>query len=114
MQKDGYLYEMEKGNSFGDDTETNKIEAIFESPYMPITDPRVRKTAYKLTLFTDPTGTLDLNFRLLFDFDSGGDTRVVQPLPISIGASAAGAGASAVFLFGALMLSLVRLHLVVN
>lgn len=99
-EKDGYLYEMEKGNSFGDDTDTNKIEAIYESPYMPITDPQVRKTAYKLTLFTDPTGTLDLNFRLLFDFDSGGDTRVVQPLPISIGASAAGAGAAAVFLFG--------------
>ena len=100
-EKDGYIYEMEQGNSFGADADTNKIEAIYESPYMPITDPQVRKTAYKLTLFTDPTGTLDLSFRLLFDFDSGGDTRVVQPLPIAIGASAAGSGTSAVFLFGA-------------
>ena len=59
---------MEKGNSFGDRTE-NKINAVYESPYMPVTDPEIRKTAYKLTLYTDPTGTLDLNFRLLFDFD---------------------------------------------
>lgn len=98
-EKDGYVYQMEKGNSFGDRAENN-INAVYESPYMPVTDPEVRKTAYKLTLYTDPTGTLDLNFRLLFDFDSGGDTRVVQPPSISIGAASTGAS-SGVFLFGA-------------
>ena len=90
----GYVYEMDSGNDFdGDD-----IECIFETPYMPITDPQIRKTAYKLTLYTEPTGTMDLKFNLLFDFDSGADTRVVQPAMIPIGAnSLAGAGGFAIF-----------------
>ena len=64
---------------------------------MPITDPETRKTAYKLTLYTDPTGQMDLKFRLLFDFDSGGDSRIIQPEEISIGSTTGGGG---VFLYG--------------
>lgn len=91
----GYIYVMESGVSFdGDD-----IESIYESPYMPITDPQTRKTAYKLTLYTEPQGNMELDFRLLFDFDSGNDTRVVQPQPITIGQTIAG-GAGAVAIFG--------------
>lgn len=93
--EDGYIYEMEEGISFdGDD-----IEAVYESPYMPITDPQTRKTAYKLTLYTEPQGNMELNFKLLFDFDSGNDTRVVQPNAITIGQTIAG-GAGAVAIFG--------------
>lgn len=91
--EDGYLYEMEQTNGFGGDN----IETIIETPYMPLTDPEIRKTAYKLTLYTDPTGQMDLKFRLLFDFDSGGDTRIVQPAEIDIGSTTGGGG---VFLYG--------------
>lgn len=91
--EDGYLYEMEKTNGF----DGENIETIVETPYMSVTDPEVRKTAYKLTLYTEPTGQMDLKFRLLFDFDSGGDTRIVQPEEIDIGSTTGGGG---VFIFG--------------
>mgnify|MGYP002697714245 FL=1 len=91
---DGYLYEMEQTNGFDGET----IPTILETPYMPVTDPEVRKTAYKLTLYTDPSGRIDLKFRLLFDFDSGGDTRIVQPEEIDIDSATGGGG---VFMFGA-------------
>ena len=38
---------MDSGNSF----DGSAIEAIYESPFMPITDPQIRKTMYKLTLY---------------------------------------------------------------
>ena len=91
--EDGFLYEMEQTNGF----DGSNIETIMETPYMPITDPEVRKTAYKLTLYTDPTGQMDLKFRLLFDFDSGGDTSIIQPEEIDIGSTTGGSG---VFIFG--------------
>lgn len=91
--EDGYVYEMEKTNGF----DGENIETIVETPYMAITDPEVRKTAYKLTLYTDPSGSMDLKFRLLFDFDSGGDTRIVQPEEIDIGSTSSSGG---VFIFG--------------
>ena len=89
---DGYLYELEQTNGF----DGSNVETIMESPYMPITDPEVRKTAYKLTLYTDPQGLMDVKFNLLFNFDSGGDTRIVQPPQISIG----GVAGSGIFVFG--------------
>ena len=94
VNDDGYLYEMEETNSF----DGGSIETVVETPYMPITDPEVRKTAYKLTLYTDPAGRMDLKFRLLFNFDSGGDTRIVQPEEIIVSSSTGGSG---VFMFGA-------------
>lgn len=91
--EDGYLYEMEQTNGF----DGENIETIVETPYMAVTDPEIRKTAYKLTLYTDPTGQMDLKFRLLFDFDSGGDTRIAQPEEIDVGSTTGGGG---VFIFG--------------
>ena len=91
--EDGFIYEMEQTNAF----DGSNIETVLETPFMPITDPETRKTAYKLTLYTDPTGQMDLKFRLLFDFDSGGDSRIIQPEEISIGSTTGGGG---VFLYG--------------
>jgi len=91
--EDGFIYEMEQTNGFNG----SNIETVVETPFMAITDPEVRKTAYKLTLYTDPTGQMDLKFRLLFDFDSGGDSRIIQPEEISIGSDTGGSG---VFLYG--------------
>ena len=92
--EDGYVYEMESTNGF----DGANIPTILETPYMPITDSEVRKTAYKLSLYTDPGGQMSIKYRLLFDFDSGDDTRIVQPEEITIGSTSGGGG---VFIYGA-------------
>jgi hypothetical protein len=69
---DGFVYEMENGNSF----DGANINASFATPYVPINDPRVRKTFYKLFLYTDPEGAVTVNTSLKLDFD---DMGTVQP-----------------------------------
>jgi hypothetical protein len=90
---DGYVYEMDKGSSFdgGDDADRN-IESIYESPYMPLTDPQVRKTFYKMTLYAEPTGSMGIDVSLKFDF---GDAGSVQPTAVTINSTG-----SAVVLYG--------------
>jgi hypothetical protein len=68
----GYAYKMESGNSF----DGVNINAVFATPYVPINDPRIRKTFYKLVLYVDPTGSVNLNVNLNFNFD---DADTVQP-----------------------------------
>jgi len=98
---DGYAYEMDTGSSFGEaDGVGIPIEAIFESAYMPINDPQVRKTFYKTTWFINPEGSIDLDFNVKFDFESKSRNNVVQPETINIATAAAGIalfGAGAVF-----------------
>ena len=77
---DGFCYEMDSGNSF----DNEKIESIYESPYMPITDSQLRKTLYKLTLYAEPTGQMNLDVQFNLDFDSSNDFSVVQPPKINI------------------------------
>lgn len=73
-----YVYRMESGNSFdGED-----IEAIFESPYMPINDPKIRKTIYKHTLYAKPTGSMNLTCLLKFDY-SQPNSSPASPFDIS-------------------------------
>ena len=74
---DGYLYQMESGNSF----DGTNIKTTFATPHMPISDPRRRKTFYKLFLYTDPQGSVSFNVSLKLDFDSQG---TIQPAPLSI------------------------------
>lgn len=74
---DGYLYQMESGNSF----DGINIQTTFATPHLPISDPRRRKTFYKLFLYTDPQGSVAFDVSLKLDFDSQG---TIQPAPISI------------------------------
>lgn len=74
---DGYVYEMEQGNSFDGDN----IVATFSTPFVPINDPRVRKTFYKLFLYTDPQGSVAIDVNLKLDFDDEG---TVQPDTIQL------------------------------
>ena len=55
---DGYVYRMEDGNSF----DGSNIISTFATPFFPITDPRVRKSFYKMFLFTDPQEVLIQTF----------------------------------------------------
>lgn len=89
---DGYIYKLETGNSF----DGSDIEAIYESPFMPITDPQVRKTFYKMVLYTEPTGDMSLDVNLKYDFDVANDTAVIQPNTVSITSTG-----TAVFQYGA-------------
>ena len=82
--EDGYCYLMDSGNSF----DGSNIEAIYESPYMAITDPQLRKTLYKLTLYAEPTGRMNLDVNFKLDFESENDLAIVQPPTINIGTPA--------------------------
>lgn len=88
---DGYIYKMDTGSSF----DGGNIEAIYESPFMPITDPQMRKTFYKNTLYLDPTGSTDITVGLKFDFDRLPAAGVVQPNTQTISSSG-----TAVFFYG--------------
>jgi len=88
--EDGYVYQMESGNSFdGDD-----ITASFSTPYFPITDPRTRKTIYRASIYTDPQGTVDLDFNVKYDLS---ETGVIEPDTISLSNTSSSGG---VFIFG--------------
>ena len=73
---DGYLYQMESGNSF----DSANIQTTFATPFMPINDPRVRKTFYKMFLYTDPQGSVSFETSLKLDFDQKNS---VQPTQIN-------------------------------
>jgi hypothetical protein len=77
---------MNTGNSF----DGAEIESIYESPYMPISDPQIRKTFYKMTLYTNPTGNMSLDLNLKFDFASPNNRQTIQPDTIRIDSSSSG------------------------
>ena len=88
---DGYIYQLEQGNSF----DGSDIQAAFSTPHLPLADPRVRKTFYKMFLYTDPKGTVTISANLKLDFDG---ISSIQPDAISINNLVAG-GSSDVSLY---------------
>jgi hypothetical protein len=85
---DGYAYTMDTTSSF----EGADIEAIFESAYMPIGDPQVRKTMYKTVWYINPTGSLGLDFNVKFDFESSSRNNVIQPNTIRLQSTSGSVG----------------------
>ncbi len=88
----GYVYKMEFGSSF----DSENIRCVYESPYMPIQDPQIRKTFYRVTTYVEPTATLSLDINLSYDFAGQGRGTTIDP-PTSTLVSTAGA----VSLYGA-------------
>ena len=82
---DGYVYQMESGNSF----DGSNITASFSTPYFPITDPRTRKNVYKATIYTDPQGTVNLDFNMKYDLS---ETGVIEPATINLSNTSSSAG----------------------
>jgi len=82
---DGYIYEMESGNSF----DGTNIIASFATPFVSINDPRIRKTFYKLFLYTDPQGGVTTSVNLKLDFDTQGS---IQPDTIELSNEAGSVG----------------------
>jgi hypothetical protein len=62
---------------------------------MPLSDPQVRKSFYKMTLYAEPTGNMSLDINLKYDFASSTSTAVVQPSTFVVESSG-----SSVFIFG--------------
>jgi hypothetical protein len=73
----GYVYQMEDGNSF----DGANIQAIFATPFIPVDDPQLRKTFYKMTLYTDPEGSVNIKFNLKLDLDQ---INTIQPNSITL------------------------------
>lgn len=73
--EDGYVYELEVGYSF----DGEPIDAIYESPYMAVTDPRTRKTFYKITTYVELEGSVDLTLGVKYDFNRDRSFGVIQP-----------------------------------
>lgn len=77
----GYVYQMETGSSFDGDN----IQAIYESPFMPINDPQMRKTLYKMTLYVDAGGAFSVSVDFNFDlFKIKNYNEQVQPPTITL------------------------------
>ena len=107
---DGYLYQMEQGSSF----DGGNISSSFSTPYLPINDPRVRKTFYKMFLYTDPQGSVTFNSSLKLDFDQKDS---IQPPQISINNSTGsvafyGAGTFGTATFGTKLLSVFETQII--
>lgn len=80
----GYIYRLEIGSSL----DGKDIESIFETPYMPLNDPKVRKTVYKHTLYARPSGTLNITCNLKFDYAQPSSSQS-PAFPITGGGSSA-------------------------
>lgn len=74
---DGIVYRMESGADF----DGSPILATFATPFVPINDPRIRKTFYKLHLYLDPIGSTFITANLKLDLD---DIDVIQPESIEM------------------------------
>jgi hypothetical protein len=68
---------MESGNSFNG----TAIFARYFTPHLPLTDPRVRKTLYKLTTYVNPEGSISGSVNPVLNFN---ETNVVQPPVIAL------------------------------
>lgn len=78
---DGYIYRMEQGNSL----DGTPMPAVFATPFIPLGDPKVRKTVYKSTTYLDTSGGFDLRKTLKFDFD---EPDSIQPSSILLSSDA--------------------------
>lgn len=85
--EDGYVYRLEAQSSFDGEA----IPAIYQSPFMPITDPQKRKTLYKMALYTDTQGSFGVDVNILFDiYAISNYNSTVRPATIRLESSSAG------------------------
>jgi len=87
---DGYVYQLESANTF----DGANVQATFSTPFMPINDPRIRKTFYRMFLYTDPQGSVALDVALKYDFEEEG---IIQPAEINFNNTS---GSDAIALYG--------------
>lgn len=89
----GFVYRMEAGNSF----DGENIEAIFETPFIPVNDPKIRKTFYKHTLYVRPSATFELECALRFDYNQANSSSPKSFVVKSAGGASAYEDATSVY-----------------
>lgn len=60
---DGFVYQLETGTS----RDGGSIDAIYRSPNIPVNDPQLRKTFYKIAVYADTEGLIDIDLNVGFD-----------------------------------------------
>jgi hypothetical protein len=80
---DGYVYQMESGNTF----DGTNIIASFATPFVPLNDPSVRKTIYKGTAYLKINGAFELRQTLQFDYAQAGSNQSSEQLDSSSSAT---------------------------
>ena len=80
---DGYVYQMESGNTF----DGKNILASFATPFVPLNDPSVRKTIYKGTAYLKINGGFELRQTLQFDYAQAGSNQSSETLDSSASAT---------------------------
>jgi len=63
-EETGFVYTLDVGNNF----DGGVIKAYFKTPFMSITDSRLRKTLYKVTTHYDPEGEVEGRLGIKYDF----------------------------------------------
>lgn len=73
----GYIYALESGT----DRDGSNLVWEMSTPYLPLPDPKLRKTIYSLSVYMKSEGLIELNMRL--DFNLGDTVRTIQPSTIA-------------------------------
>lgn len=82
----GYVYRLESGSS----RDGGSISASYRSPFMPIDDPQIRKTFYKLSLYAAVNGIFNIDVSLDFDIYKVANYNATPSNVISLGSSEPG------------------------
>lgn len=82
---DGYVYQQEVDGAFNG----SNVTAVYTTAPLQFDDPEIRKLLQKITVYTHPEGTMNLNTQVIYDFS---DTNTMQP-PVQV-LSAIGTGST--------------------
>ena len=72
----GYVYRQESGNSF----DGNNIFSLYQTPFVYMNDPEMRKTIHSVNTYLRAEGVLDVVMAIEYDY---GDTDVTNPTDFS-------------------------------
>lgn len=84
VSDEGFVYQMESGNSF----DGEGITSQYWTPYLSLSDPMYRKTLYSLDAYYTPEADLDGSLTVNFDFDK---STKIQPTSQTFAQSGGGA-----------------------
>lgn len=72
-----FVFSLDVGNTF----DGEEIISRYHSPFMAVSDPTLRKTAYKVETYFNPEGPVTGELSLRYDFNRPNS---VQPVPVSV------------------------------
>lgn len=82
---DGYVYEMESGNTF----DGTVFTSVLETPFHPISDPQTRKTLYRINAYIDSSGPFTIGVDVKYDYNKFDNISTISPATTDVTASGA-------------------------